>query len=137
MKTGYTAGVFDLFHVGHVNILRNARSLCDSLVVGVTTDELVSYKGSHPLIPFLDRIELVRACRYVDAAVPQTSIDKFAAWERLKFDVLFVGDDWFGDDTWRTYEEKLAEVGVSVVYLPYTEGVSSTTLKRLLTSVAS
>ena len=136
MKTGYTAGVFDLFHVGHVNILRNARSLCDRLVVGVTTDELVSYKGSRPLIPFQDRIELVRACRYVDVAVPQTSIDKFAAWERLKFDILFVGDDWFGDDTWRTYEEKLTEVGVSVIYLPYTKGVSSTSLKRLLTTAS-
>ena len=137
MKTGYTAGVFDLFHVGHINILRNARSLCDRLVVGVTTDELVSYKGTRPFIPFSDRIELVRACRYVDVAVPQTDINKFAAWERLKFDTLFVGDDWFGDDTWRTYEEKLSKVGVSVIYLPYTEGVSSTRLKRLITTAAS
>jgi glycerol-3-phosphate cytidylyltransferase len=130
MITGYTSGVFDLFHVGHVNLLRNARSMCDRLIVGVTVDELVSYKGKKAMIPFGERIEIVRSCRYVDVAIAQTDIDKFVAWQKLKYDVLFVGDDWFGDETWKEYEAKLGEVGVKVVYIPYTGGVSSTILRK-------
>ena len=129
MIVGYTSGVFDLFHVGHVNILRNARALCDRLIVGVTSDELVYYKGKKAVISYEDRVEVVRACRYVDLVVPQASLDKVAAWERLKFDRLFVGDDWFGRDTWQDFEARLKKVGVQVTYLPYTQGTSSTKLR--------
>ena len=129
MIVGYTTGVFDLFHVGHVNLLRNARALCDRLIVGVTTDELVSYKGKQAVISYDDRIEVVRACRYVDLAVPQSSLDKVLAWEKLKFNRLFVGDDWFGQDSWKTFEERLKIVGVQVTYLPYTGGTTSTQLR--------
>ena len=94
MVVGYTTGVYDLFHIGHLNLLKNARGLCDKLIVGVSTDTLVGYKGKRPIIPFEDRIEIVRNIKWVDAAIPQESLDKFAAWEKLKFDIMFVGDDW-------------------------------------------
>lgn len=131
-KIGYTAGVFDLFHIGHLNLLRNARSLCDKLIVGVTTDELVAYKHKRSVIPFTERIELVRACRFVDVVVPQETLDKFAAWEKLQFDVLFVGDDWYQNERWRTLEERFREVSVKVVYFPYTKGTSSTLINEVL-----
>lgn len=132
MIIGYTAGVYDLFHVGHLNMLRNAKALCDRLIVGVTTDEVARYKNKEPVIPFDERIEIVRGCRYVDAAVAQTTLDKFTAWEKLKYNILFVGDDWHGTESWKVYEKKLADVGVSVMYLPYTEGTSSTLLQKKL-----
>jgi glycerol-3-phosphate cytidylyltransferase len=129
MIVGYTSGVFDLFHVGHVNILRNARALCDRLIVGVTSDELVAYKGKKAVISYEDRVEVVRACRYADLVVPQTNIDKFQAWEKMKFDRLFVGDDWFGHDSWKEFDERLKAVGVQIIYFPYTAGASSTQLR--------
>ena len=132
MKIGYTAGVFDLFHIGHLNLLRNARSLCDKLVVGVTTDELVAYKHKRSVVPFTERLEIVRACRYVDAVVPQETLDKFAAWEKLRFDVMFVGDDWHRHERWQELEQKFAGVGVKVVYFPYTKGTSSTLINEIL-----
>lgn len=137
MKIGYTTGVFDLFHIGHLNLLRNARSLCDKLVVGVTTDELVSYKHKRSVIPFTERLELVRACRYVDAVVPQESLDKFAAWEKLRFDVMFVGDDWFKHERWQEIEQRFAAFGVKVVYFPYTKGTSSTLINEVLQKLRS
>lgn len=127
---GYTSGVYDLFHIGHLNILRNAKSLCDKLIVGVTVDELVSYKGKKAMIPFEERIEIVRNIKCVDVAVPQTDIDKYKMWQRLKFDVLFVGDDWFGSPKWKSMEAKLKKVGVRVVYFPYTKGVCSTDRRK-------
>ena len=93
MITGYTTGVFDLFHIGHLNLLKNAKGLCDKLIVGVTVDELVTYKGKRALIPFEDRIEIVRSCKYVDAVVPQYDMDKLSACKKIGADVLFVGDD--------------------------------------------
>lgn len=135
MKIGYTAGVFDLFHIGHLNLLRNARSLCDKLVVGVTTDELVSYKHKRSVISFAERQEIVRSCRYVDAVVPQETLDKFAAWEKLRFDVMFVGDDWFKNDRWKALEKQFADVGVKIVYFPYTKGTSSTLINEVLQKV--
>lgn len=132
MIIGYTAGVFDLFHVGHVNLLRNARAMCDRLVVGVTVDELVQYKGKRAIVPYSERIEVVRACRYADSVVAQTDLDKFAAWERLRYDVLFVGDDWYGSPNWKAYEARLAEVGVPIRYLPYTAKTSSTVISAAL-----
>jgi len=129
---GYTAGVFDLFHIGHLNILRNAKSMCDKLIVGITTDELVSYKHKKAVIPFTERCEIIRAIKYVDAVVPQYTMNKFEAWQKLKFDVMFVGDDWFNTPKWREIEEKFKEVGVRIVYFPYTKGISSTIVNDLL-----
>ena len=127
-NVGYTAGVFDLFHVGHLNILRTARSMCDRLIVGVTVDELVSYKGKTCVIPFEERIDIVRSIDYVDAVVPQIDIDKYKAWERIKFDTIFVGDDWYGTTSWKNLEKQLSPHGVDVIYLPYTRHTSSTKL---------
>jgi len=133
MIIGYTTGVFDLFHIGHLNLLKNARALCDRLIVGVTTDELVSYKNKKAVIPFEERIEIVRNIKYVDAAVPQLTMDKLDAWHRLKFDIMFVGDDWYGSDKWKDIQNQLeSEHGVRVIYFPYTSGVSSTLINETL-----
>ena len=107
MITGYTSGVFDLFHIGHLNILKNAKSMCDKLVVGVTTDDLVSYKHKKSVIPFSERLEIVSACKYVDLAIPQDKIDKLEMYKKLKFNILFVGDDWYKNENWQNYEKKL------------------------------
>ena len=104
MIIGYTTGVYDLFHIGHLNLLKNAKGMCDKLVVGVTVDELVQYKGKNAMIPFEDRIEIVRSCKYVDAAVPQYDMDKLKACKELGATMLFVGDDWYGTDKWKKYE---------------------------------
>ena len=132
MIIGYTTGVYDLFHVGHVNLLRNAKALCDKLIVGVTIDELVSYKNKRCVIPFTDRIEVVRACRYVDIAIPQMSVDKVEAVAKLKVNVLFVGDDWYADEKWKLMESKLAAMDCQITYFPYTSGVSSTLINSAL-----
>ena len=129
---GYTSGVFDLFHIGHLNLLMNAKSMCDQLIVGVTTDNLVAYKNKNAVIPYQERLEIVRSIKYVDATVAQESMDKFKVWEKLKFDVLFVGDDWFETTKWKEIEEQFKEVGVKVVYFPYTKSTSSTILNRTL-----
>ena len=130
---GYTTGVFDMFHIGHLNILKRAKNQCDYLIVGVSTDELVeSYKDKKPIIPFKERIEIVKAIKYVDQVVPQTSMDKFQAWEKLHFDVLFHGTDWKGSEMYNRIARDLGEVGVEVVFLPHTEGVSSTLLSDVL-----
>lgn len=135
MTVGYTAGVYDLFHIGHLNLLKNARGMCDKLVVGVTVDELVTYKGKHAMIPFEDRIEIVRSCKYVDAAVPQYDMDKVRACRELGASLLFVGDDWYGTDKWREYERVAEESGIQIIYFPYTRGVSSTLISKALKSV--
>lgn len=132
MVVGYTAGVFDLFHIGHLNMLKNAKGLCDKLIVGITTDELVSYKYKKAVISFPDRMEIVRSIKYVDAVVPQENMDKFLMWEKLKFDVMFVGDDWHGTDKWEAIESLFKSVNVKIVYFPYTKGVSSTRLNEIL-----
>lgn len=132
MILGYTTGVFDLFHVGHVNLLRNARALCDKLIVGVTVDELVAYKNKRAVIPFPERIEVVRACRYTDVAISQESMDKFAIWEKIRFDVMFVGDDWYKSDRWNELDENFRAANVRIVYLPYTKGTSSTLINETL-----
>lgn len=132
MIIGYTSGVFDLFHIGHVNILRNAKSMCDKLVVGVTVDELVMYKGKRAVIPYHERIEVVRACRYVDVAIPQLNMDKVAAAKKNHASYLFVGDDWYATEKWEKFEAELAEVNCKVIYFPYTEGTSSTLINQTL-----
>lgn len=135
MIIGYTAGVYDLFHVGHLNLLKNAKGLCDKLIVGVTVDELVSYKGKHAMIPFEDRIEIVRCCKYVDAAVPQYDMDKLTACKKLGANMLFVGDDWYGTEKWREYESEFSANNIKIIYFPYTKGVSSTKITQALQGI--
>ena len=135
MVIGYTTGVYDLFHIGHLNLFKNASGMCDKLVVGVTVDELVTYKGKHAIIPFEDRIEIVRSCRYVSAAVPQYDMDKLSACKKLGAKILFVGDDWYGTEKWEEYEKAFSREGIEIVYFPYTKGVSSTQITKALNAV--
>lgn len=135
MVIGYTTGVYDLFHIGHLNLLKNAKGMCDKLVVGVTVDELVLYKGKKAMIPFEDRIEIVRSIKYVDAAVPQYDMDKLSACKKIGASILFVGDDWYGSDKWQEYEEAFKKEGIRIVYFPYTRGVSSTKITQALKQV--
>lgn len=135
MVIGYTTGVYDLFHVGHLNLFKNAKGMCDKLIVGVTVDELVAYKGKHAMIPFEDRIELVRSCKYVDAAVPQYNMDKLTACKKLGASYLFVGDDWYGTEKWVKYEQEFAKENIQIVYFPYTNGISSTKIAEALNAV--
>ena len=135
MTIGYTAGVFDLFHVGHLNLLKNAKGMCDKLVVGVTTDDLVTYKGKHAMIPFEDRLEIVRSIRFVDAVVPQSDMDKLTMCKKLGASYLFVGDDWYDTDKWKRYEQEFKEAGIKIVYFPYTKGVSCTLINKALGQV--
>lgn len=128
-KVGYTTGVFDMFHIGHLNILRRAKEQCDYLIVGVSTDELVeTYKHKTPVIPFSERVEIVKSIRYVDRVVPQTSLNKTDAWEKLRFDAVFHGDDWKGSSMYIEVEKNLRQLGVDLVFLPHTDGTSSTML---------
>ncbi len=135
-RIGYTTGVFDLFHIGHLNVLRNAKEQCNYLIVGVSTDELVQeYKNKKPIIPFEERVKIVEAIKYVDEVVPQTSMDKYAAWEKLKYNALFHGDDWKNSDMYNKYIEEFKDTGVELVFLPHTDGTSSTLLTEVLHSV--
>lgn len=132
-KIGYTTGVFDMFHVGHLNILKRAKENCDYLIVGVSTDENVeTYKHKKPVVPYEERVAIVEAIKYVDKVVPQASMDKFSAWERLHFDRLFHGNDWKGTSMYNEVEMRLKAVGVEVIYFQYTQGTSSTLLKEKL-----
>ncbi len=131
-KTGYTTGVFDLFHIGHLNLLRRAKKQCDYLIVGVSSDDLVGYKNKRAVIPFEERIQIIQAIRYVDQAVPQINMNKMEAWEKFHFDVMFVGDDWKNTEKWNRYEEEFQKVGVDIVYFPYTKTTSSTLLSETL-----
>ena len=132
-KLGYTAGVFDLFHIGHLNILRKAKEQCEYLIVAVSTDELVqSYKNKTPVIRFSERMAIVESIKYVDLVIPQKSRNKMEAFDEYKFDVMFVGDDWRGDPLWNALEEDLKARGSVVSYIPYTNGISSTYLKKVL-----
>lgn len=130
-KIGYTTGVFDLFHIGHLNILKNAKEQCEYLIVGVSTDEVVEkYKHKIPVIPYEERKKIVEAIKYVDEVVPQTSIDKMEALEKLKFDVMFHGDDWKGSELYKKIEQEFNKKGVEIVFLPHTSGISSTELVK-------
>ena len=132
---GYTTGVYDLFHIGHLNLLRRAKESCDFLIVGVSTDELaLQTKGSLPAISYKERAEIVSAIRYVDTVIPQLNYDKFARWTELNFDKIFVGSDWKGTERWIELEQQFSKVSVEVVYFPYTESTSSSFLKSFLQS---
>ena len=132
-KIGYTTGCFDLFHIGHLNILKRARLECDYLIVGVTSDELsISAKKKKLIIPFQERMDIVESIKFVDEVVPQTSYDKMEAWNNLKFDKMFVGDDWKGTDQWNQIEKEFSQYGVEIIYFPYTTHTSSTVLRKIL-----
>lgn len=135
-KVGYTTGVFDLFHIGHLNLIRKAKMQCEYLIVGVSTDELVcEYKRKTPVIPYEERAQIVSAIKYVDEVVPQTSMNKLDAWKTLHYNVIFHGDDWKGSNLYNDIEQALKKVGVDVVFFPYTDGVSSTILGEKLKDV--
>lgn len=130
-KVGYTTGVFDMFHIGHLNILRRAKEQCEYLIVGVSTDEVVKeYKHKVPVIPFEERIAIVSAIKYVDEVVPQTSMNKMEAYEKLKFDAVFHGSDWKGSEMYDRIIKEFSQVGVDVVFLPHTDGISSTMIQE-------
>ena len=130
---GYVPGVFDLFHVGHLNILRQARELCDVLVAGVVSDQVcLEAKGIVPTVPLAERLEIVDAIGIVDAVYAELTTDKRDSWRVVGFHRLFKGDDWVGTDKARLLEAHMAEVGVDVVYLPYTVHTSSTVLRQAL-----
>ena len=131
-SVGYTTGVFDLFHIGHLNLLKRAKEMCEFLIVGVSIDDLVDYKNKRAVIPFNERIEIVSAIKYVDKAVPQEDLDKVKAHSKYNFDVVFVGSDWQGTTRWCEIEKQMYEKGVDVVYFPYTIGTSSTLLNQVL-----
>jgi glycerol-3-phosphate cytidylyltransferase len=132
-RVGYVPGVFDMFHVGHLNILRNARLACDHLIAGVVSDErAAAVKGKVPVVPETERLEVVRAVRYVDEAVLEDVEEKLEMWRRLRFDVIVKGDDWRGTPKGDKLERDFASVGVEVVYLPYTNHTSSTVLRQAL-----
>lgn len=132
---GYTAGVFDLFHIGHLKLLKNAKGLCDKLVVGVTVDELVEYKGKKAMIPYEDRAEIVRSIKYVDAVVPQSDMDKLSMCKKLGASYLFVGDDWYKTEKWEKYEKEFSKENIKIIYFPYTEGISSTKISETLKKI--
>ena len=134
-KVGYTTGVFDMFHIGHLNILRRAKEQCEFLIVGVTTDELVSYKNKKAVIPCCERVEIVKSIKYVDKVVPQKNMNKIQAWEKYKFGVIFVGSDWKGTKKWNEFEKQFSKVGVDIVYFPYTKSTSSTLLRKALQKI--
>lgn len=132
-KVGYTTGVYDMFHIGHLNILRRAKEQCDFLIVGVTTDELCYLrKQKYPIINEAERMAIVEAIRYVDRVVPQADMEKIKPVKELCADAVFVGSDWKGTDTWNQYEKEFAEVGCTVVYLDHTDGISSSILREKL-----
>jgi len=136
-RIGYAGGAYDLFHIGHLNILKHAKSQCDHLIAGVVADEILELtKGRRPIIPLAERLEIVRNISFVDEAVEEHVLDKLDAWRVKPFDVYFKGDDWKGTERARRLEIDFAKVGVEVVYLPYTMTTSSTLLRRALEELA-
>lgn len=135
MIIGYTTGVFDMFHIGHLNILRRAKEQCDYLIVGVSTDELVEReKHKTPIINFENRCAIVGAIKYVDKVVPQLDKNKFGAWQKYRFNKMFVGSDWQGTPQWNEFEKHFKPYGVEIVYLSHTDGISSTLLREILST---
>ena len=130
---GFTAGAFDMFHVGHLNLIKNAKARCDYLIVGVNTDELIAnYKHKKAVVPLDERLQIIEAIKYVDEVIPVDTLDKEKMWKRKKFDVVFIGDDWKGTARWNETEQVMKKYGVEVTYLPYTTGTTSTLLREKL-----
>lgn len=132
-RIGYTSGVFDLFHIGHVNILEQAKKNCDFLIVAVTSDHLVNIrKNKFPVIPLKERIKILQAIKYVDKVVVQSDMDKFKAYKKYNFDIMFVGSDWKNTDSWKKIEDTFKKVNVVIKYFPYTKSTSSTKINKIL-----
>lgn len=130
---GFTAGAFDMFHVGHLNLIKNAKARCDYLIVGVNTDELIaSYKDKNVVVPLAERLQIIESIKYVDEVIPVNTLNKEELWQKKKYDVIFIGDDWKGSQRWNETEQKLKKYNVDVVYLPYTTGTTSTLLREKL-----
>ena len=153
---GYTQGTFDMFHIGHLNLIKNAKRHCDYLIVGVNADDLVeSYKHKRPIIPLEERAEIVRAIKYVDEVIVTTTLDKKKAgleqldqprvafgilllfglkkvWEKIRFNEIYIGDDWKGNERWEKTGKEMEALGAKLVYLPYTKDTSSTMLREKL-----
>lgn len=131
MIIGYTTGVFDMFHIGHLNILRRAKEKCDYLIVGVSTDEVVqNYKNKTPIIPYEQRAAIVESIKYVNEVVPQTTMDKVEFLKVRHFDVMFHGNEWKGTELYNRYEEEFAKYGARIEYLDHTDGISSSMLRE-------
>jgi glycerol-3-phosphate cytidylyltransferase len=136
IRIGYAPGAFDLFHIGHLNLLRRAKERCDYLIAGVVSDEVLSvHKGVTPVVPLTERIEIVRDCRHVDAVHAAMTEDKLEIWRDLRFNVVFKGDDWLGTEKGVRLERQFADVGVEVAYLSYTQTTSSSRLRRTLQNI--
>ena len=130
---GYTQGTFDMFHIGHLNLIKNAKRHCDYLVVGVNSDDLVeSYKNKRPIIPLDERVEIMRAIKYVDEVIVTNTLDKKAIWEKVRFNEIYIGDDWKGNERWEKTGKEMEQLGAKLVFLPYTKDTSSTMLREKL-----
>lgn len=130
---GYTQGTFDMFHIGHLNLIKNAKRHCDYLVVGVNSDDLVeSYKNKRPIIPLDERVEIMRAIKYVDEVIVTNTLDKKEIWEKVRFNEIYIGDDWKGNERWEKTGKEMEQLGVKLVFLPYTKDTSSTMLREKL-----
>ena len=130
---GYTQGTFDMLHIGHLNLIKNAKRHCDYLIVGVNTDDLVeSYKHKRPIVPLNERVEIVRAIKYVDEVIVTTTLDKKEVWEKVRFDEIYIGDDWKGNERWEKTGKEMEQLGAKLVFLPYTKDTSSTMLREKL-----
>ena len=133
MIVGYTQGTYDMFHIGHLNLIRNAKAQCDYLIVGVNSDRLVKeYKHKNAIVPLGERMDIIGSIRFVDEVVACDTLDKTVSQKKYHFDKLFIGDDWKGNERWRITEEEMQELGVEVIYLPHTDGTSSTMLREKL-----
>lgn len=133
---GYTTGVYDMFHIGHLNVIQRAKEQCDFLIVGVSTDELVQKeKNKMPVIAFEERVAIVEAIKSVDLVVPQMDKNKMTVWEKYRFNKMFVGSDWKGTPQWVQYEVEFRPLGVEIVYLPHTDGISSTKLSGVIKNI--
>ena len=129
-KIGYTQGVFDMFHIGHLNLINRAKEQCEYLIVGVNSDELVqTYKNKKPVINEKCRAEIVRNLKAVDKCIIVETLDKLAIYNQIHFDAIFIGNDWYGNPRWMDTKNELAKFGIDVIFLPHTEGVSSTLLR--------
>ena len=136
MIIGFTQGTYDLFHIGHLNIFKNAKQYCDYLIVAVNTDELVGeYKNRTPVIPFEERIEIIQAIKYVDKAIPQTSLEKLQIVLDNNVNIVFIGSDWQNNERWKRHGEEFKEHGIELKFLPHTAHTSSTIIKRALAEI--
>ncbi len=129
-KIGYTQGVYDMFHIGHLNLINKAKESCERLIVGVNADSLVrEYKKKNPVISEDERCEIVKNIKAVDDCIITHTLDKIEMHEKVGFDVIYIGDDWKDNERWKKTTIELKKINVDVVFLPYTKGISSTQLR--------